>query len=69
MQYLDLVRLAEWKCKALSGRKYAPAGEPRMPAVGAHQDEAGVPPDDDSAFFTDGPYIETKEYTGAGRDS
>lgn len=68
MQYLDLVHLAERKRDALPGQRHMPA-RLRMPVVGACLDPRGNRPDDDGPFFTDGPYIETKEYTGAGRNT
>jgi len=64
MQYLHLVCLAEQKRKAPAGRDDV-AMRGRFPALDALPDysrRASARLDDGGAFFTDGPYIETKEY-------
>lgn len=70
MQYLHLVYLAEWKNAALAGREQA-AASPSIPTVDALRDErreSASRSDDDSPFFTDGPYVETKEYIVGSRN-
>jgi len=70
MPYLHLVYLAEWKNGALAGRQQVGASA-SIPAVDPLRDErreGASRSDDDSPFFTDGPYIETKEYIIGSRN-
>jgi hypothetical protein len=68
MQYLPLVHLAERKREASAGRKRVPMrnGFPAPDTPRNERRRTSAPLDDDRLFFTDGPYIETKEYL-AGR--
>jgi hypothetical protein len=68
MQYLQLVYLAERKREALAGLKQVPvrSGFPALDTPRNERRRTSAPLDDDRLFFTDGPYIETKEYL-AGR--
>jgi len=64
MQYLHLVYLAEQERKALTGRNPVPMRSrllvlDTLPYEGRR---TSAVLDDGSLFFTDGPYIETKEY-------
>jgi len=70
MQYLHLVHLAEWKNEALAGcEEVAPSTSiPTANAVRVERREILPRSDDDSPFFTDGPYIETKEYIVGSRN-
>jgi hypothetical protein len=64
MQYLHLVYLAEQQRKVLTGRDDA-AMRGRLLALDTLPDvgrRTSAMADDGSLFFTDGPYIETKEY-------
>ena len=68
MQYLHLVYLAEQQRRALAGRD-AVATWNRFPAPDTAAVERRSPQlqDDDCSFFTDGPFIETKEYLAGGK--
>jgi hypothetical protein len=64
MQYLRLVHLAERQREARPGREQL-AMPGRFPVPDVLREEPGrgcAPLDNQNAFFTDGPFIETKEY-------
>jgi hypothetical protein len=70
MQDLHLAYLAEWKNGTLAGREQvaASASIPTADALRVERREILPRSDDDSPFFTDGPYIETKEYIVGSRN-
>lgn len=71
MQYLHLVYIAEQQRGALTGREEKAPVKTRFRALDTSRDQhapPAVPPDDDNMFFTDGPYIETKEYLAGCRN-
>jgi hypothetical protein len=72
MQYLHLVYLAERKNGAPADRERVAASAPvaavaAVDASRAASREIPPPSDDDGPFFTDGPYVETKEYIVGSR--
>lgn len=68
MQYLHLVYHADQKRKALAGRDDVATWN-RFPALDTAAVERRSPQlqDDGCTFFTDGPFIETKEYLAGGK--
>jgi hypothetical protein len=65
MQYLHLVYLAEQRLESISAPEKAAACGPPFETAPAEPDTGGASPCAGGAFFTDGPFLETKEYLTA----
>lgn len=65
MHYLHLVYLAERRLEVVSASEKAGCGPPSEGAQ-AEQLDADTSLRNGSEFFTDGPFLETKEYLTAG---